>query len=129
MRCRDLLVGRSRACLPRVAKSDKAILLLVRTAAYERCGFRHYPQPSRPQNTDIVTPNNDTPYSWCWLDLRAEPWLQRRTGQALWVWNRALRMSAVACSMSTRACRVRTVSWGTPRSLAAWWTLRCSLVE
>lgn len=37
--------------------------------------FRHYPQPSRPQNTDIVTPNNDTPYSWCWLDLRAEPWV------------------------------------------------------
>lgn len=37
--------------------------------------FRHYPQPSRPENTDIVTPNNDTPYSWCWLDLRAEPWV------------------------------------------------------
>ncbi|WP_406363200.1 DUF1254 domain-containing protein [Streptomyces sp. NBC_00715] len=37
--------------------------------------FRHYPRPSRPENTDIVTPNNDTPYSWCWLDLRAEPWV------------------------------------------------------
>ncbi|MGX1274382.1 DUF1254 domain-containing protein [Streptomyces phaeoluteigriseus] len=37
--------------------------------------FRHYPQPSRPENTDVVTPNNDTPYSWCWLDLRAEPWV------------------------------------------------------
>jgi hypothetical protein len=37
--------------------------------------FRHYPEPFGPQNTDIVTPNNDTPYSWAWLDLRAEPWI------------------------------------------------------
>ena len=35
--------------------------------------FRHYSRPASPADTDIVTPNNDTPYSWAWLDLRAEP--------------------------------------------------------
>ncbi|MFJ4017345.1 DUF1254 domain-containing protein [Microbacterium sp. NPDC090014] len=35
--------------------------------------FRHYSEPFTPDNTDIVTPNNDTPYSWGWFDLRAEP--------------------------------------------------------
>jgi hypothetical protein len=35
--------------------------------------FRHYARSSTPADTDIVTPNNDTPYSWAWLDLRAEP--------------------------------------------------------
>ncbi|MFJ9887033.1 DUF1254 domain-containing protein [Streptomyces sp. NPDC091287] len=37
--------------------------------------FRHYSEPFTPANTDIVTPNNDTPYSWAWLDLRTEPWV------------------------------------------------------
>ena len=35
--------------------------------------FRHYSEPFTPDNKDIVTPNNDTPYSWAWLDLRTEP--------------------------------------------------------
>lgn len=35
--------------------------------------FRNYSQPFTAANHDIVTPNNDTPYSWAWLDLRAEP--------------------------------------------------------
>ena len=35
--------------------------------------YRHYSEPFTPDNHDIVTPNNDTPYSWAWLDLRAEP--------------------------------------------------------
>ena len=35
--------------------------------------YRHYSGPFTPDNKDIVTPNNDTPYSWAWLDLRAEP--------------------------------------------------------
>jgi hypothetical protein len=30
---------------------------------------------STPKDTDIVTPNNDTPYSYAWVDLRAEPWV------------------------------------------------------
>ncbi|MFF6989205.1 DUF1254 domain-containing protein [Streptomyces sp. NPDC010273] len=37
--------------------------------------FRHYSRPFIPANTDVVTPNNDTPCSWAWLDLRAEPWV------------------------------------------------------
>ena len=28
-----------------------------------------------PKDQDIVTPNNDTPYSYAWVDLRAEPWV------------------------------------------------------
>lgn len=28
-----------------------------------------------PRDTDIVTPNYDTPYSYAWVDLRAEPWV------------------------------------------------------
>jgi hypothetical protein len=35
--------------------------------------FRHYSRSATPADNDIVTPNNDTPYSWAWLDLRAEP--------------------------------------------------------
>ena len=30
---------------------------------------------SSPADTAIVTPNNDTPYSYAWVDLRAEPWV------------------------------------------------------
>jgi len=30
---------------------------------------------STPEDTDIVSPNNDTPYSYAWVDVRAEPWV------------------------------------------------------
>jgi len=30
---------------------------------------------SSPNDTDIVSPNNDSPYSYAWVDLRAEPWV------------------------------------------------------
>ena len=30
---------------------------------------------SSPKDTDIVAPNNDSPYSYAWVDLRAEPWV------------------------------------------------------
>jgi hypothetical protein len=35
--------------------------------------YRHYSASATPDTHDIVSPNNDTPYSWAWLDLRAEP--------------------------------------------------------
>lgn len=35
--------------------------------------YRHYARYFTPDDRDIVTPNNDTPYSWASLDLRAEP--------------------------------------------------------
>jgi hypothetical protein len=35
--------------------------------------FRNYSRGFTPADNDIVTPSNDTPYSWAWLDLRAEP--------------------------------------------------------
>ena len=35
--------------------------------------FRHYSRGFTPADMDIVTPSNDTPYSWAWLDLRTEP--------------------------------------------------------
>ncbi|MFB7365857.1 DUF1254 domain-containing protein [Streptomyces hydrogenans] len=37
--------------------------------------FRHHARTFTPADTDVVTPNNDTPCSWAWLDLRAEPWV------------------------------------------------------
>jgi hypothetical protein len=30
---------------------------------------------SSPKDEDIVSPNNDTPYSYTWVDTRAEPWI------------------------------------------------------
>ena len=30
---------------------------------------------STPKDTDIVAPNNDSPYSYAWIDTRAEPWV------------------------------------------------------
>jgi hypothetical protein len=35
--------------------------------------YRHYARVATPADKDIVSPNNDTPYSWAWLDLRREP--------------------------------------------------------
>jgi hypothetical protein len=34
----------------------------------------HLP-PARPEDISDVSPNNDTPYSWAWVDLRSEPWV------------------------------------------------------
>lgn len=36
--------------------------------------FKHYGFYTY-KNRDIVSPNNDTPYSWGWVDLRTEPWV------------------------------------------------------
>jgi hypothetical protein len=35
--------------------------------------YRHYTHSYTAADTDIVTPNNDSPYSWAWFDLRREP--------------------------------------------------------
>ena len=37
--------------------------------------FRNYARAYTPADTTIVTVNNDTPYSFGWVDLRAEPWV------------------------------------------------------
>ncbi|MEV6212400.1 DUF1254 domain-containing protein [Kitasatospora sp. NPDC051914] len=37
--------------------------------------FRHYPHPAAQDDTDAAASDHDTPYSWAWLDLRAEPWV------------------------------------------------------
>ena len=36
--------------------------------------YKHYGLAT-PENKDIPTPNNNTPYSWAWVDLRLEPWV------------------------------------------------------
>lgn len=50
----------------------------INPAAKEYVGgfgvYRHYGLAS-PANKDIPTPNNNTPYSWAWVDLRSEPWV------------------------------------------------------
>jgi len=40
-------------------------------------GFGHWLHlgTSSPKDTDIVSPNNDSPYSYAWVDTRAEPWV------------------------------------------------------
>jgi hypothetical protein len=35
-------------------------------------------KPATPAAKDIATPDVDTPYSWAWVDLRAEPWVLTR---------------------------------------------------
>jgi hypothetical protein len=35
--------------------------------------YRHHTRSYTAADTDIVTPNNDSPYSWAWFDLRREP--------------------------------------------------------
>ena len=36
--------------------------------------FLHY-GATTDKDKDVMTPNRDTPYSWVWFDLRAEPWV------------------------------------------------------
>ncbi len=39
--------------------------------------YRHYTRSYTSADADIVTPNNDSPYSWAWFDLRREPMVLR----------------------------------------------------
>jgi len=64
---------------PMLENYDTMVKQVVDKNAPEYVGgfgiFRHYSTLYTPKNHDVVTPNNDTPYSWAWLDLRAEPWV------------------------------------------------------
>lgn len=44
----------------------------IKEGAFGKWLHLHFASPA---DTHIVTPNNDTPYSWAWVDLRAEPWV------------------------------------------------------
>ncbi len=48
-----------------------------RTSKSYSGGFGHWLHlgTSSPKDTDIVSPNNDSPYSYSWVDTRAEPWV------------------------------------------------------
>jgi hypothetical protein len=45
------------------------------TGGFDR--YRHYTRSYTAADTDIVTPNNDSPYSWAWFELRREPLVLR----------------------------------------------------
>lgn len=63
---------------PLIMNYRTTYLQAVDSSAKEYVGgfgkYKHYGM-SGPENHDIVTPNNDTPYSWAQLDLRTEPWV------------------------------------------------------
>ena len=64
---------------PMIENYNTMVKQLANPASPEYVGgfgrYRHYSTLYTPENHDVVTPNNDTPYSWAWLDLRAEPWV------------------------------------------------------
>lgn len=64
---------------PMLASYRSTYLQAIDATASEYIGgfnvIKNYSEPFTPDNHDIVTPNNDTPYSWAQLDLRAEPFV------------------------------------------------------
>ena len=82
--------------------------------------FRHYSEPFTPDNKDIVTPNNDRPYSWAWLDLRAEPMVvsvpavpKDRYYVMQWI-DRSRRTSPI--SVCVRRASTRGITWLSARN-------------
>ncbi|MCK5447235.1 MAG: DUF1254 domain-containing protein [Gemmatimonadetes bacterium] len=82
----DLTPDEARAIAKRTYVFTYPLVLYYRTMYYQAIdessdsysgGFGEWLHlgMSSPEDTDIVTPNNDTPYSYAWVDLRAQPWV------------------------------------------------------
>ena len=71
---------------------------------------------ARPEDKETTMPNNDTPYSWAWVDVRSEPWVlvsRQRTGTGSTAASGAtyLVTSSAILAPSTRARGAALTCW------------------